>query len=177
MVKEERLELRVPSSTSSSLSHSLLQAKNMTQVTMEEVWKEINLASFHKHRHLNIDHEPVLRNQNPSNSIFQDFLSKPLNKEPPPSSSSTHHGSLLLPPATVPSLNPQYSIDTHFDESARFGCLGKKRSQDSDESRGDRRHKRMTKNRESAARSRARKQERFSPYSSFPTLLSLFKFM
>ncbi|CAH8313934.1 unnamed protein product [Eruca vesicaria subsp. sativa] len=140
----------------------------MTQVTMEEVWKEINLASFHKHRHLNIDHEPVLRNQNPTNSIIQDFLSKPLNKEPPPSSSSTHHVSLLLPPATVPSLNPQYSIDTHFDESARFGCLGKKRSQDSDESRGDRRHKRMTKNRESAARSRARKQERVSPYPSFP---------
>ncbi|XP_033135026.1 bZIP transcription factor 27 isoform X2 [Brassica rapa] len=129
----------------------------MTQVTMEEVWKEINLASLHPHRQLNIDHEPVLSNQNPNKSIFQDFLNKPLNQEPPPSSSSTHHVSLLAPPATVISLNT-HSIDTHFDESAMFGCFGKKRGQDSDESRGDRRHKRMTKNRESAARSRARKQ-------------------
>uniref|UniRef100_M4F840 BZIP domain-containing protein n=1 Tax=Brassica campestris TaxID=3711 RepID=M4F840_BRACM len=139
----------------------------MTQVTMEEVWKEINLASLHPHRQLNIDHEPVLSNQNPNKSIFQDFLNKPLNQEPPPSSSSTHHVSLLAPPATVISLNT-HSIDTHFDESAMFGCFGKKRGQDSDESRGDRRHKRMTKNRESAARSRARKQERVSPYTSSP---------
>ncbi|KAG2303053.1 hypothetical protein Bca52824_031704 [Brassica carinata] len=131
----------------------------MTQVTMEEVWKEINLASIHQHRQLNIDHEPVLRNQNPNNSIFQDFLNKPLNKEPPPWSSSTHQGSLLTPPATVISLNP-HPIDTHFYKSARFGYSGKKRGQDSDDSRGDRRHKRMTKNRDSAARSRARKQER-----------------
>ncbi|CAG7860770.1 unnamed protein product [Brassica rapa] len=133
-------DFSISSSTSSSLSHSLPQAKNMTQVTMEEVWKEINLALLHPHRQLNIDDEP-------------------LNQEPPPSSSSTHHVSLLAPPATVISLNT-HSIDTHFDESAMFGCFGKKRGQDSDESRGDRRHKRMTKNRESAARSRARKQER-----------------
>ncbi|XP_056851165.1 bZIP transcription factor 27-like isoform X2 [Raphanus sativus] len=105
---------------------------------MEEVWKEINLASLHQRRQLNIDHEP-------------------LNQELPPLSSSTQHGSFLPPPATVLSLNP-HSIDTHFDESSRFGCSEKKRSQDSDESRGDRRHKRMTKNRESAVRSRARKQ-------------------
>ncbi|CAN7090305.1 unnamed protein product [Brassica rapa subsp. narinosa] len=152
-------DFSISSSTSSSLSHSLSQAKNMTQVTMEEVWKEINLALLHPHRQLNIDHEPVLSNQNPNKSIFQDFLNKPLNQEPPPSSSSTHHVSLLAPPATVISLNT-HSIDTHFDESEMFGCFGKKRGQDSDESRGDRRHKRMTKNRESAARSRARKQER-----------------
>ncbi|XP_048626917.1 bZIP transcription factor 27-like, partial [Brassica napus] len=36
--------------------------------------------------------------------------------------------------------------------------FGKKRSQDSNESRGDRRHKRMIKNRESVAHSRSRKQ-------------------
>lgn len=135
----------------------------MTQVTMEEVWKDINLASLHQHRQLNIDHEPVLSNQNPNNSIFKDFLKKPLNQEPQPlppsSSSSTLHRSLPPPPPeTVLSLNP-HSINTHFDESARFGCFGMKRGgQESDESRGDRRHKRMIKNRESAARSRARKQ-------------------
>ncbi|KAJ0254323.1 bZIP transcription factor 27 [Hirschfeldia incana] len=134
----------------------------MTQVTMEEVWKEINLASLHQRRQLNVDHEPMLSNQDPNNSIFKDFLNKPLNQEPPPpppSSSSTLHRSLLPPPETALSLNP-HSINTHFDESARSGCFGKKRGdQDSEESRGDRRHKRMIKNRESAARSRARKQE------------------
>ncbi|ESQ50700.1 hypothetical protein EUTSA_v10023128mg, partial [Eutrema salsugineum] len=143
------------SSSSSSLSHSHSQAKNMTQVTMEEVWKEINLASLHQHRQLNIDHEPMLRNQNPYNSIFQDFLNMPLNQQQPPPSTSSFP---LPPPATVLTLNP-HSIHTQFEESAKFGCFGKKRSQDSDESRGDRRHKRMIKNRESAARSRARKQE------------------
>ncbi|CAH2051393.1 unnamed protein product [Thlaspi arvense] len=126
----------------------------MTHVTMEEVWKEINLASLQQHRQLNTDHEPMLRNQNPNNSMFQDFLNVPLNQQPPPSTSSFS----LPPPATVLSLNP-HSISTHFDESVRFGCFGKRRSQDSDESRGERRHKRMIKNRESAARSRARKQE------------------
>ncbi|KAF8054886.1 hypothetical protein N665_1309s0005 [Sinapis alba] len=146
------------SSSASSLPHSHSEAKNMTQVTMEEVWKEINLASLHQHRQLNVDHEPTLSNQNTNNSIFKDFLNKkPLNQEtppPPPPSSSTLHRSLLPPPETVLSLNP-HSINTHFDESARFGCLRKKRGQDCDESRGDRRYKRMIKNRESAARSRA----------------------
>ncbi|KAG2323336.1 hypothetical protein Bca52824_016549 [Brassica carinata] len=142
----------------------------MTQVTMEEVWKEINLASLHQHRQLNVDHAPILSNQNPNNSIFKDFLNKPLNQETPhPPSSSTLHRSLLPPPETVLSLNP-HSINTHFDESARSGCFGKKRGQDCDESRGDRRHKRMIKNRESAARSRARKQECHSLF----TLLLLF---
>ncbi|KAH0867288.1 hypothetical protein HID58_074310 [Brassica napus] len=140
---------------------------------MTQVWKDINLASLHQHRQLNIDHEPVLSNQNPNNSIFKDFLKKPLNQEPQPlppsSSSSTLHRSLPPPPPeTVLSLNP-HSINTHFDESARFGCFGMKRGgQESDESRGDRRHKRMIKNRESAARSRARKQECLSPYFSPP---------
>ncbi|CAA7022087.1 unnamed protein product [Microthlaspi erraticum] len=137
----------------------------MTQVTMEDVWKEINLASLHQHRKLNT-HEPMLRNQNPHNSLFQDFLNIPLNQQPPHCSSSTLHGSPLpLPPATFLSLNP-HSINTHFEEPARFGCFGKKRDQQSDESRGERRHKRMIKNRESAARSRARKQDCASPYSS-----------
>lgn len=58
--------------------------------------------------------------------------------------------------------------------SSRFEALasttgvpsfGQKRVQESDSSSGDRRHKRMIKNRESAARSRARKQECISPSS------------
>lgn len=39
-----------------------------------------------------------------------------------------------------------------------LACFDKKRFQDPDNNSGDRRHKRMIKNRESAARSRARKQ-------------------
>ncbi|CAL9223369.1 unnamed protein product, partial [Arabidopsis halleri] len=171
-------------SSSSSTSSSL--GDNNSQVTMEEVWKEINFGSLHYHRQLNIGHEPMLKNQNPNNSTFQDFLNMPLNQQPPPlpPSSSTIvtalYGSLPLPPpATVLSLNSGVGfefLDTtetlvasnphSFEESARVGCLGKKRSQDPDESRGDRRYKRMIKNRESAARSRARKQECVSLYSS-----------
>ncbi|XP_020889544.1 bZIP transcription factor 27 isoform X1 [Arabidopsis lyrata subsp. lyrata] len=170
----------VPSSSSSSTSSSL--GHNNSQVTMEEVWKEINNGSLHYHRQLNIGHEPMLKNQNPNNSTFQDFLNMPLNQQPPSTSSivTALYGSLPLPPpATVLSLNSGVGfefLDTtetlaasnphSFEESARVGCLGKKRSQDPDESRGDRRYKRMIKNRESAARSRARKQECVSLYSS-----------
>ncbi|EOA32687.1 hypothetical protein CARUB_v10015985mg [Capsella rubella] len=172
------------SAFSVSSSSSSSQGQNKSQVTMEEVWKEINLGSLHYHRQVNIGHEPMLKNQNPNNnSIFQDFLNMPLKQQPPlpPSSSSSIvtalYGSPLPipPPATVLSLNSGVGFkfldntDTlvasnpnSFEGSARFGCFGKKRGQDSDGSRGDRRHKRMIKNRESAARSRARKQERVS---------------
>ena len=50
-------------------------------------------------------------------------------------------------------------------------AAGKKRFQDFDPTSADRHHKRMIKNRESAARSRARKQESGNPHS-----LSLFNF-
>ncbi|KAH0915675.1 hypothetical protein HID58_030121 [Brassica napus] len=103
---------KVPSiSSSSSPSHS--------QVTMEEVWKDINLASIHHlnhhSQHPQHNHEPRFRshNQNP-NSIFQDFLNRPLNQEPTiPTSLSgdtttvtaLFSSSPLAPPATVLSLN------------------------------------------------------------------------
>ncbi|KAL1191944.1 bZIP transcription factor 27 [Cardamine amara subsp. amara] len=166
-------------SSSSTSSSSTSLGQNRSQVTMEEVWKEINLSSLHHQRQLNIQ-EPMLKNQNPNNSIFQDFLNTPLNQQqpPPPFSSSSIVNVLygsplpLPPPVTVLTLNSGVGFefldntDTlvasnpyFFKESENFGCFGKKRGQDSDQSRGDRRHKRMIKNRESAARSRARKQE------------------
>ncbi|KAF2584517.1 hypothetical protein F2Q70_00033881 [Brassica cretica] len=90
----------------------------------------------------------------------------------------------LAPPATVLSLNsgagfefldnqdPLATSNLHshnhltdvpsFNTSLEdFTCFGKKRGQESNEGSGNRRHKRMIKNRESAARSRARKQEWF----------------
>lgn len=45
-----------------------------------------------------------------------------------------------------------------LDSPSGLACFDKKRVQDPDNNSGDRRHKRMIKNRESAARSRARKQ-------------------
>ncbi|VVB10106.1 unnamed protein product [Arabis nemorensis] len=51
------------------------------------------------------------------------------------------------------------SFNTSFEGLVTPACFGKKRGQESNEGSGNRRHKRMIKNRESAARSRARKQE------------------
>ncbi|KAE8010665.1 hypothetical protein FH972_007016 [Carpinus fangiana] len=180
------------SSTSSSSSASpfsiscLGDRTSRTTKTMEEVWKDINLASLQ-------DQETASNN----NVILQDFLARPFSKDPPPARivSTTAAdtaaavycplpGSLAPPPATVLSLNS--SCEFHFLDqsdplrpnshlqsnvtsfSSPFEALasstglpsfGMKRVPESDGSSGDRRHKRMIKNRESAARSRARKQE------------------
>ncbi|XP_010531113.1 PREDICTED: protein FD-like isoform X2 [Tarenaya hassleriana] len=195
------------SSTSSSSLPTNSQTQNKHPTTMEEVWKDITLSSLHHHQN---PHDPRLGSHqaHDPNSIFQDFLNRPLNQEPPASlsmgSSSNGdtstaialYGSPLPAPATVLSLNssaafelldnsdshllqnhPQLSSNvssftTPFEALAsagRFGCYEKKRGQDSDGSSSDIRHKRMIKNRESAARSRARKQECPSPLSLTPT--------
>ncbi|EOA18119.1 hypothetical protein CARUB_v10006580mg [Capsella rubella] len=201
-----------PSSSSSSSSSPLpsqdSQPQKRSLVTMEEVWKDINLASIHhinRHsQHPQHSHEPRFRspnhqNQNP-NSIFQDFLNGPLNQEPAPTSltmGSASNGdsttvtalcsSPFPPPATLLSLNsgagfefldnqdplvtPNSNLHSHhhlstvpsfntpFEDLVTSTCFGRKRGQESNEGTGNRRHKRMIKNRESAARSRARKQE------------------
>ncbi|XP_010437402.1 PREDICTED: protein FD-like isoform X1 [Camelina sativa] len=201
------------SSSSTSSSSPLPSQDSQTQkrslITMEEVWKDINLASIHHinhhSQHPQHNHEPRFRshnhqNQNP-NSIFQDFLNGPLNEEPAPTSlamGSASNGdsttvtalcsSPFPPPATVLSLNsgagfefldnqdplvvtPNSNLQSHhnlsnipsfntpFEALVTSTCFGKKRGQESNEGTGNRRHKRMIKNRESAARSRARKQE------------------
>ncbi|XP_010437403.1 PREDICTED: protein FD-like isoform X2 [Camelina sativa] len=200
------------SSSSTSSSSPLPSQDSQTQkrslITMEEVWKDINLASIHHinhhSQHPQHNHEPRFRshnhqNQNP-NSIFQDFLNGPLNEEPAPTSlamGSASNGdsttvtalcsSPFPPPATVLSLNsgagfefldnqdplvvtPNSNLQSHhnlsnipsfntpFEALVTSTCFGKKRGQESNEGTGNRRHKRMIKNRESAARSRARKQ-------------------
>ncbi|KAJ0240741.1 bZIP transcription factor 27 [Hirschfeldia incana] len=190
------------SSISSSSSPSRTQdspSQKRSLVTMEDVWKDINLGSIHSQRPQG-NHEPRFgshshQNQNP-NSIFQDFLNRPLNQEQTiPTMGSSSGGdtttvtaltttvtallssSPLAPPATVLSLNPgpgfefldnqdplvtpNYNhLNTSFEALVTPTCFGKRRGEEShEEGTGNRRNKRMIKNRESAARSRARKQE------------------
>ncbi|KAE8707145.1 Protein FD [Hibiscus syriacus] len=149
---------------------------------MEEVWNDINLASLHDHS----SREAFSVNSNPHIAL-QDFLARPLTNDPPTNrANSMLYGCPRPPPATVLSLNSDPGFDfldnvdplkstsrlqtspistvhtfncpfealAHSSSLASFG----KRVQEADNSNSDRRHKRMIKNRESAARSRARKQ-------------------
>ncbi|XP_010266851.1 PREDICTED: protein FD-like isoform X2 [Nelumbo nucifera] len=199
------------SSSSSSPSPFAPQSHFLTprRKTMEQVWKDINLASTSLSDH-HATREPLLPKSTTTTSsatafrgvILQDFLARPFSKDPPTSSvisvdpttasDVAVFGSPAPPPPTVLSLNsgPEFhylenttdplrsqsqlytpgnsatpfflsSLNTPFDPfapSSAFSSFCKKRVPESDDSSGDRRHKRMIKNRESAARSRARKQ-------------------
>ncbi|KAK8687308.1 hypothetical protein V6N13_086133 [Hibiscus sabdariffa] len=117
---------------------------------MEEVWKDISLASLQDNSSI----KGLSVNPNPHSTqhfIVQDFLARPFRKDPP-----TNRVSPLPPPPTVLSLNSAPGVD--FIDKSGLASFDKKRVQEPDCASGDRRHKRMIKNRESAARSRARKQ-------------------
>ncbi|KAF5462155.1 hypothetical protein F2P56_018185 [Juglans regia] len=178
---------------------------------MEDVWKDISLASLHDPSY-NTTLSSTVTNTTTTHKpafcgmILQDFLARPLGKDRPTrfaSSSGTGDGhssaleTTLLgspapPPATILSLksgsdfaylqssctpigpNPRLqrhvsfttpsfvsSFNSVFDVSGSSLVLPsccKRRAQENDDNPGDRRNKRMIKNRESAARSRARKQ-------------------
>ncbi|KAK6237292.1 hypothetical protein QUC31_002761 [Theobroma cacao] len=185
------------SSTSSSPSlfspPSHLHDQTHRPKTMEEVWKDINLASLNDHpSREGLSVNPRLTNPQNPNFILQDFLARPFSKDPPTNRVCTNggaglYGSPVRPPATVLSLNSGPGFDfldnsdplrstsrlqsSPISNLSTFNCpfealasssslasFGKKRVKESDSGSGDRRHKRMIKNRESAARSRARKQ-------------------
>ncbi|XP_073280554.1 bZIP transcription factor 27-like [Primulina huaijiensis] len=140
--------------------------------TMEEIWKDITLSSLQ-------NYNPGSGNNPSRGMILQDFFSK----DPP---HSAVDASSPPPPPTMLSLSsgqerfnaplglhPQdhraggrHVLNHVFPLSLPFEGLvpdqnpgyGKKRFPDLERGSGDRRHKRMIKNRESAARSRARKQ-------------------
>ncbi|KAG9131025.1 hypothetical protein Leryth_006795 [Lithospermum erythrorhizon] len=134
--------------------------------TMEEVWKDINLASLQHDHH------------NPSRGLtFQDFLARPFSNDPPNSTISARFNSPAPPPGTmltlnsVPELNyfggnfdpprhnPQQSLPFNsFGAASGFQNANDKKRFPEFGNTVDRRNKRMIKNRESAARSRARKQ-------------------
>ncbi|KAA8532011.1 hypothetical protein F0562_006847 [Nyssa sinensis] len=160
--------------------------------TMEEVWKDINLASLHDQYPSREDSHTTITNFRGGGTILQDFLARPFSKEPPTSvpprggygspaplpvpttalslnsspdqfhflgNSDPHSSNFILPSHPVSNVCP---LNVPFDAlpaPSSLPALGKKRVPESDNNSGDRRHKRMIKNRESAARSRARKQE------------------
>ncbi|KOM28102.1 hypothetical protein LR48_Vigan499s004600 [Vigna angularis] len=150
---------------------------------MEEVWKDINLATLN---------DQVTRSatthSNLGGVILQDFLARPFTMDPPNTILSSQTPSLYgAPSSPAPPLLTALSLSSHphlhFDPHTQkpshphhppppsnHSCfttpttasLGAKRFAEPDCNLGDRRNKRMIKNRESAARSRARKQEKFS---------------
>nr|XP_024924135.2 bZIP transcription factor 27-like [Ziziphus jujuba var. spinosa]XP_048332232.1 bZIP transcription factor 27-like [Ziziphus jujuba var. spinosa] len=162
---------------------SFPDSSNTTRKPMEEVWKDITLASLHDHHSTS------------TSTTLQEFLATPFHKDPSSDPSScaceiSFLGALPPPPAGIMSLNNSGSgFECRFLESNT--CAGslqptpqlqtatmaplvvaldtlrsssvcptdsKKRPQENGDNSTDRRHKRMIKNRESAARSRARKQ-------------------
>lgn len=137
---------------------------------MEEMWKEINLASF---KEITSSSSASITN---SNSFFQQFLftSQPFRNNILLSSSSSSSSSSastsafslgrpLLPAAAVtPKASSSHSLpNSNSSVSLLMPSLGNKRPfpQSDHAASYDTRSKRMIKNRESAARSRARKQE------------------
>ncbi|KAJ6353345.1 hypothetical protein OIU76_002377 [Salix suchowensis] len=166
-------------------SNNLLCQAQQKAETMEEVWKDISLASLHDHTPTDQELSMTSRlhsishrhhhNSSP-NFILQDFLARPFNKDPPTRMvsiirDSTPFGSPLPPPATVLSLNsgpgfdfldnsdhpqrPNSQLQSNpisnissftspfegLDSSPGLPSFCKKRSQESDGSSGDRRHK------------------------------------
>ncbi|KAK2997136.1 hypothetical protein RJ639_026276 [Escallonia herrerae] len=140
--------------------------------SMEDIWKDISLSTLH---------QPTTPASSAANTadavrpppfhgeILQDFCSRPFGRHLLPIQPS---GALGVPPsaagagisgspaATVLSLNSA-------DPSKKNSSACRKRAPENDDD-DDERHKRMIKNRESAARSRARKQA-----STFETSLAI----
>lgn len=154
---------------------------------MEELWKDINLTD----QYPNLDPPPhsnpncILQDffsgrDPPCSGHNSDNTNTPLLPPPtilslnsiPPGFDFLHNSSQARfknhhnkNTDVICNSNNSNAFITPF-EGLDSSPLGKRRVQDSlnnNTSPCDRRHKRMIKNRESAARSRARKQERFSP--------------
>ncbi|KAI7755599.1 hypothetical protein M8C21_029305 [Ambrosia artemisiifolia] len=151
-----------------SSSSNLSMFSNTTR-TMEEVWKDINLSTTNN---------PTTTVKGYHGFILQDFLAKPFSSNDIPTSVSSPP--LPQPPVlltldsgpvqldyvkedqtpNVCSLNGPFEQVLGSADSSSVGhnIGGMRVLPAGDGAGGDRRHKRMIKNRESAARSRARKQ-------------------
>lgn len=170
-----------PSSSTSRHNSPLSPNPRGIIMAMEDVWKDINLSSLYDHR---FNHDPNLQGMG-----LHDFLGRPFAKDtpprpapspatPPPPQATTRlnlnsvpefhfcgtvQNSGLQPPRGP--VSPKASFEGLASSPAGSNGSGRKRAHNSGNSSGDHRHKRMIKNRESAARSRARKQESYSLYS------------
>ncbi|XP_075512648.1 protein FD-like [Primulina tabacum] len=143
------LDNEAPSSCSSRL-----------QKNMEDMWKDISLSSLQYHH-------PSSRGM-----VLLDFFSSDTRPTVPPPPQLPIPAALTLSSGRDQTRNPlsdQQIIsdaalpNSQFDDLVpadyhSAAGLGKKRFPESERNSSDRRHKRMIKNRESAARSRARKQ-------------------
>ncbi|OIT34702.1 PREDICTED: bZIP transcription factor 27-like [Nicotiana attenuata] len=163
------------SSSSSSSSRSPFSPSNHhlnpRLKTMEEVWKDINLSSLQEHTTTYSRDHDHHQTANFGGMILQDFLARPFATDPqPPPAASPVPSTTMLNLNSVPELHffSQNSIlrpptpisQVPFEGLASSAANGRKRVPETENnSAGDRRNKRMIKNRESAARSRARKQE------------------
>ncbi|XP_035833450.1 bZIP transcription factor 27 isoform X1 [Helianthus annuus] len=160
---------RVSSSSSSTTSCN----RSTTTRTMEEVWKDINLSTTNHH---------ATAGKGYRGFILQDFLAKPFSSNDTTTSVSLSppgYGSPSPPPPPPPQQQQQpmlFNLNSGPDQlnfltddqvlasaNSSSGLLGNNIGgmrilPATDRTGGDRRHKRMIKNRESAARSRARKQ-------------------
>ncbi|KAK9067553.1 hypothetical protein SSX86_011664 [Deinandra increscens subsp. villosa] len=151
---------RVSSSSSSCNYHSPFS--NAVR-TMEEVWKDINLSATN-HR------DASVKAVGYRGFILQDFLAKPFSSNDTPSTAVSPPGygspsSPPLPPPMLLNLNSgpdqmNFLTEDQALDVPASGLLGSNngnggRMRMFPASGGDRRHKRMIKNRESAARSRA----------------------
>ncbi|KAK4710129.1 hypothetical protein R3W88_004642 [Solanum pinnatisectum] len=161
------------SSSSTSCSHNhpinpiLINSK-----TMEEVWKDINLSCSRDPQNTTATNSTT----NFGGIILQDLLARPFANNPS-TAAATAYGSPVppLPPPPVTMLTLNSGPEFHFfstlnpmrqtqqknisNEGLASPASGRKRHPESDNNNsGDQKSKRMIKNRESAARSRARKQ-------------------
>ncbi|XP_069149445.1 bZIP transcription factor 27-like [Solanum lycopersicum] len=151
------------SSSSCSYNHPINPILSITSKTMEEVWKDINLSCSRDA-------------QNTSGMVLQDLLARPFANDPSTAAVTRAYGSPVPPPPvtmltlnSVPefhffsNLNPiRQNQQKHISNDALASpAPGRKRHSESDNNNNNSselKNKRMIKNRESAARSRARKQ-------------------
>ncbi|KAK4796969.1 hypothetical protein SAY86_029295 [Trapa natans] len=156
-------------------------AKSCVRSSMEEVWREINLSSFLDHPRQGAASAITAANfhtSGPAAVSLQDFLARPFQKDSNNNAPSRRSSAGDSP---APELSPTSRADftaclkgTAYDIEAGpgppqlHGCrsvnnpsVGKNRTlapPENGDGHSDRKRKRLMKNRESAARSRARKQ-------------------
>ncbi|CAH9085001.1 unnamed protein product [Cuscuta europaea] len=172
---------RMASSFSSSSSSSSYPFSPHSFTTMEQVWEDINLSSLHNHLHSTSSSNRAVLGTTSAAAAginFQDFLTQPAfsgkGRAPLPNAEASPPMLLDLNSIAVPDLHfmppppPPRMRSVDLEDLGCFsagrggdnnGRILKRSVDDSDQNSTDRRHKRMIKNRQSAARSRARKQE------------------